>query len=155
LSLRSRLGLGYFGLLLLLGLGFFSSLFLRLLLLLFLLGVVCQMLGQEVTFDQVIPERVGSCLVFRPGEFVPLDLDLPVGIKRELWVVEYLPGVGHAFFHAGLIDVVDVYRGTDIAGYEKGIERGAIFGAEAVHILLGEVDMAEIEESQVGFEDLL
>ena len=125
--------------------GFFAA-FRELLSFFLLFRLLAEVFLEEVSFDDVCPDLIGLGLVCGPVGLFPADFYGAVGVEGEFVLVEENFDFCDPFTDAVLVEFIDLLCGGNFLGEDLVVEFGAVFFDEAIDILLGEVEVVEVEE---------
>ena len=113
--------------------------------------MIGQLLLQELVLDPLAPKIIGLGFVLRPGRFLPAEEDGFVGLEINRLLDQFLDLLD-PIFHPFLENGENLVRRLEVPEQDVVVESGGVFRGESVDILLGEKEMAEIEDLEVAGE---
>ena len=117
-------------------------------------GMFAQFFLEQLARDAAVPDGIRFRVIFRPGRFLPAHLDRLVVLEIDL-LSDQLLDLRHAIVHPLRIEVVDFVGRFQIPEEHIVVERSGVLRRQHVDILLGEEEMAEIEQLEIGAEKFL
>ena len=112
-----------------------------------------QIFLKQLVRDPSAPEFIGLGFIFRPGRFLPAQVDGVVRLEIHRLLEQFLD-LGHPIVDPLLVEIEDLVGRLQVAEQNIVIERGAVFRGERVDILLGEEKMAEIEKLEIASSEI-
>ena len=113
-----------------------------------------QMFLEQFARDPPAPDGVGLAFIFRPGRFLAAQLDGRIVLEIGR-LIEQLLDFRHPIVDPLEVKLEDFVGGLQISQEHIVIQRGGVLRGQHVDILLGEEEMAEIEQLQIGLEEFL
>src|SRR3954454_15460269 len=116
-------------------------------------GMFAQMFLEQFACDPSAPDLIGVRGILRPWGLLPAQLDGAVALEiRRL--IELFLDLGDAIIDALQVEIVNLVGWLEIPEKHIVIERRCVFRRQRVDVLLGEKEVAEVEQLQVGLEEL-
>ena len=110
---------------------------------------------EQLAHDPATPDGIGFRVILWPRRFLAAELDARVAFEIDLFLIQLRFDLGDAVVHALGVEIVDFVGRLQVAQKHIVIEGRAVFRRQHVDILLGEEEMAEIEQLEIGLEELL
>ena len=104
--------------------------------------------------DPAVPDLIGVRFVLRPWRFLPAQLDRRV-IFEIGRLIELFLDLRDPIVHSLRVKIVDFVRRFQISEQHVIVQRRRVFRRQHVDVLLGEEEMAKIEQLEVGLEEFL
>ena len=116
--------------------------------------VFAQVFLEQLARNASAPDLISFRLILRPGRFLSAQLNGPVLLE-----IDRLLDQGFDLRHPGVdplgIEIINLVGRFQVPQQDIVVQRRRILGGERIDIVLGEKEMAEIEQLEIGAKEFL